>query len=239
MEQGLQGKSCVVVGASSGLGKEIALILAEAKARLLLVGRNSGRLDEVAQQAVKKGAEVKAVVADATRPEAVNAFLRTALAEYGAIDALVNCQGESQILYFEALSDAEWDRVVTTNLSSVVYTCRFAFDQMKRQGGGHIINIGSQASLTGSSQAAAYLAAKAGVEGLGKALAHEGRAFGIRVTTVCPGPMNTPMRWNATPDMPRETLLDPKEVAALVAQVLSYPTMQLTGPVVPILGPSR
>ncbi len=227
----------VVVGSGRGLGRAVALALAEAGASLFLVSRTEEHLNEVAHEARAFGVDVRAQTADAADPAAVDEFLDVAMAPYGRIDILVNCQGEAQISHLTEISNAAWERVLSQNLSSVFYTCRFAFGRMKMQaGGGQIVNIGSQASIGGSRQALGYLSAKAGVLGLGKALEREGAEHGIRVITICPGAMDTPMRWRATPEMDRDSLLNPNEVAKLIVNLLSYPTLNVPGPLIPVLG---
>lgn len=233
----LRHSRAVIVGAGQGLGRALATALAERGTSLFLVSLTEQHLNETLHIVSNYGVPAIPVVADAGDSLAVKGFMQRAVDEYGAIDILANCQGESQIQHFEDITDEAWRRVISQNLDSVFYTSRFAFRQMKQQdSGGDIVNIGSYASLVGSRQALGYLTAKAGVTGLGTALSREGREYGIRVTTVCPGAMNTPMRWAATPDMPPDSLLDPAEVASLIANLLSQPTATLEYPIVPIAG---
>lgn len=233
----ISGKTCLIVGATGGLGRELASALAESGARLFLMATSLTGLQDVRELAASHGAEIHIAAMDATDAVAVQCTFDLAVEQLGRIDILINCQGLAQIDDFVNLTDADWEKVFSVNLNSVFYCSRLAFSLMKEQGGGQIVNIGSQASLVGSRKAAGYLAAKAGIEGLGRALWHEGRDFGIRVTTVCPGAMDTRMRWEATPDMSRDILLDPREVAHLIRQLLAMPTLSLAEPVVPVRGP--
>ncbi len=237
MTNAICGKACLIVGATGGLGRRLSLAMAESGARLFLMARNLDDLEVVRELAASHGAEVHVAATDATDSAAVERSFDRAVELLGRIDILINCQGLAQIEDFTNLTDAAWERVLAVNLSSVFYCSRLAFSRMKAQGGGQIVNIGSQASLVGARKAAGYLAVKAGIEGLGRALWHEGRDLGIRVTTVCPGAMDTRMRWEATPEMPRDALLDPREVAHLIRHLLAMPTLSMAEPVVPVRGP--
>lgn len=233
----MHDSAVVIVGAGQGLGRALALALAEQGANLFLVSLTQHHLEKTAALAGEFGGVVRYRSADASDPGAVQVFMDDAIRAFGRIDVLVNCQGKAQIAHLDAITNAEWDEVIAQNLSSVFYTCRSAFAQMKRQEmGGDIVNIGSHASLLGARQALGYLSAKAGVVGLGRALMREGKDFGIRISTICPGAMDTPMRWAASPEMDRDALLDPSEVANIILTLLKQPSVYFEDPIVPVLG---
>lgn len=230
----LAGKGAIVVGGGRGLGREIALGLASQGVNLAILSRSNWEIEAVASECQELRSQATAIVCDASDAEEVELAMEDAVARLGSLDILVNSQGQSQIKYVEEITDTEWRHVLDANLSSVFYSCRYAFREMKARGNGHIVNVSSAASVDGSGQAAGYLAAKAGVVGLSRALAKEGKQFGIRVNVVCPGSMNTKMQWEAIPNADRQKLMDPARVASLVVWLVNQPDLSFNGPMIPV-----
>lgn len=186
-------KTCLITGASRGIGRETALLLAERGeyGRLILNCRkNAAELEETRRLALEAGAvEVIASVGDVGD----SAYVESLLRKHGPADAVVNNAGTA---YFGLLTDmtpAEWDEIIRTDLTSVFNTCRVFVPDMVSKKAGRILNISSVWGLTGASCEVAYSAAKAGVIGFTKALAKELAPSNIQVNAIAFGVVDTDM----------------------------------------------
>lgn len=229
----------VVTGASSGIGLETALLLAESGYTVHGCSRSPGRLEEEAAKR-GRGGGVKAVKADVDSTASVDEAVDSVLGAEGRIDALVNCAGYAQIGAIEDMTIGEVKRNMETNFFGTVRMVRAVVPAMRAQGGGRIVNVSGVAGRTGFALASAYVASKFAVEGLTESLRHELRQFGIRVTAVEPGvvrtgfhgniketraPKGSPYADNAKKLVGRSSQLyrngtDPQEVARVVLGVL-------------------
>jgi len=196
----LSGKTALITGASKGLGKAMALALAEQGVRLALVSRNLEALQVVAAEIRKQGGSAETIVADVTDEAQVNRLGEEVPRLVGPVDILVNNAG---INIRKATTDftlEEWRRVLDTNLTSVFLMCRAFVPQMKGRGYGRILNLTSIMSHVALGQRTAYCASKAGLLGYTRALAMELAPEKITVNGISPGPfateMNTPIIQN-------------------------------------------
>jgi NAD(P)-dependent dehydrogenase (short-subunit alcohol dehydrogenase family) len=189
----LDGKVAVVTGASSGLGAESALALAEAGADLALCARRSELVAATAERAVALGGRAVPVTADVSLPEDCERLVAAAVEELGRVDVLVNCAGTSDATPALKESDPEFRRVVAVNLEGAFWTSRACGRVM--QPGASIVNVASVLALRpGAVPSAAYAASKAGVIGLTRDLAAQwGARRGIRVNALAPGFFPTEM----------------------------------------------
>lgn len=220
------GRRALVTGASSGIGAATARRFVDEGARVALVARRTGAIEELAADL---GPQATALPADVTSPEEVAATVERASDWLGGIDTVVNAAGVSQPLDLEHLDASAWRTVIDINLSGTFYVAREAGLRMAAEDGGTIVNIGSELSVMGLAKMAAYCASKAGVLGLTRALAME-LAPKVRVNAICPGGVQTPMfdaelELEADPPAAREELLgavplgriaDPEEIAAAI-----------------------
>ncbi|MGH3647692.1 MAG: 2-dehydro-3-deoxy-D-gluconate 5-dehydrogenase KduD [Micromonosporaceae bacterium] len=181
---GLDGRTALVTGARTGIGRATALALAQAGADLVLWGRNG--LSEVAAEAAAEGAKVTTVTADLADPGAVTDAARQVLAEH-RIDILVNNAGIIRRAAATDTSDEDWQDVLRVNLDAVFRLCRLFGAPMLEAGYGKIVNVASLLSFQGGILVPAYAASKHGVAGLTKALANEWAAGGVNVNAVAPG----------------------------------------------------
>jgi NAD(P)-dependent dehydrogenase (short-subunit alcohol dehydrogenase family) len=225
-------RCALVVGAGRGLGRTVALTLARAGYAVVVAARTQAEIELVADevralQAGAPGAGAIVVAADATQPDQVARLVASALEHYGRIDVLVNCAGEALIKPTLENSDGDWQRIINSNLTSTFLTCRAVMPHMMAQRSGHIVNIASRVARDGAPGVAAYSAAKAGVVGFSKALGQELKPFGVKVSVICPGPMDTPMRWDATPDWDRAKVIAPQRIADLIALLIASPDTTL------------
>ena len=166
----LQCKVALVTGGNGGIGLAMALGLAQAGARIAVVGRNPDKLQAAAASLSKAGAEAKAYTADVCDEAAVTALVEQVAADFGRLDILVNNAGMNIRKPVQDLALSEWNAVMNTNLTSAFLCSRAAYPHLKKQGG-KIINIGSMTSIFGASFAPAYSASKGGIVQLTRALA--------------------------------------------------------------------
>ncbi|MFQ5942876.1 MAG: SDR family oxidoreductase [Anaerolineales bacterium] len=197
----LADKVAVVVGGGRGIGQATARKLASAGASVVVASRTSSELDEIVADIQADGGEASAIVADASQREDVQALAEFVREVHGRVDVLVNSAGTSLIASLEATSEMDWDHVVDTNLKAPFLCTRAMLDLLRASESGQVISIASKVGLTGHRYVTAYTAAKAGLIGFSRALSDELSHEGIRVIVLCPGPVDTPMRWEATPSM--------------------------------------
>lgn len=199
-EKKLAGKVAVITGASKGLGKAMALALAEAGAKVVLVSRNREQLHAVAAECRQSGGEAHVLVADVTHEEQVKRLPDNVSALAGPAQILINNAGINIRKPVTEFTLDEWRAVQDTNLTSVFLLCRAFVPQMKGRGYGRIINMTSIMSHIALPQRTAYCASKAGLLGFTKALALELAPEQITVNGISPGPfateMNTPILQN-------------------------------------------
>jgi 3-oxoacyl-[acyl-carrier protein] reductase len=212
MDFGLKGKVAIVTGASRGIGRSIAMGLANEGCNLTICSRGEEALQEAAQAMRDKGVEVVAVAADVIREDGVKQIVDQAMASFQHIDVLVNNVGGSNWKSFVEHTDEDWQNIIDLNLFAAIRMCRRVVPIMEQQGSGSIIMISSiwGRELGGPSS---YNATKAAEIGLAKNLAKELAPKGIRVNTVAPGSILFPGGgWD------QRQKADPKGMAAFVEQ---------------------
>lgn len=195
----LNNKVAIVTGAGCvgpgwGNGRAVAVLFAQAGAKIFAVDKSAEAMEETVRRVREAGGTITAHTCDVTDSAAVEAMVAACQAEYGRVDILVNNVGGSAAGGPVALSEDKWDAQVAYNLKSVFLTCKHVLPVMEAQGCGAIVNTASTSGIrwTGSAQVA-YAACKAGVIQLGKVVAVEYAKKGIRVNTVVPGQLHTPM----------------------------------------------
>jgi NAD(P)-dependent dehydrogenase (short-subunit alcohol dehydrogenase family) len=204
----LGGRSALVTGAGSGIGKETALLLARRGAGLFLCDVNEQGLAETERAVRELGREVLARRVDVSKRDEMRTFAELVHARVAAVDLLVNNAGVGIGGGFLDTSLEDWDWIVGINLMGVVHGCHFFVPPMVRQGrGGHVVNLSSAAGYLATAALAAYCTTKFGVLGLSEALREELRPYGIGVTAICPGIVNT----NITRTSPLRGAIDTPE----------------------------
>jgi NAD(P)-dependent dehydrogenase (short-subunit alcohol dehydrogenase family) len=189
----LEGKVALVTGASSGLGREIAIGLAMAGASVALNGRTLAPLEALAEELNASGYPAIAVSGDVTQSEQVQSAVHRVVERFGKIDILVNSAGTTWRSPIVSFDEDQFDRVIALNLKGTFLCMKYAGIEMLKTGGGSIINIGSGAGQNGMANSIAYCGSKGGVSLITKAAAIEWVQQGIRVNAVMPGTFKTPL----------------------------------------------
>ena len=240
----LDGKTAVVTGAASGIGKATAFELARAGARVFLAD-----IDEKGGAAAQREAEAAGLRAEYLRVEITDAasieqFAGQALQRAGRVDILVNAAGWGKTQPFVENTPEFWDRVMNINLMGPIRLTHRLLPSMFEARGGKIINVASDAGRVGSLGETVYSASKGGLIAFTKGLAREGARYNVNVNCVCPGPTDTPL-WQAVPEKFREAFTraipfrrvgTPQEVADAIFFFASPRSDYITGQVMSVSG---
>jgi short-subunit dehydrogenase len=233
-QQQVAGKTYVITGASSGIGRGVAEQLAGLKANLVLAARRTDVLQQVAAEARKAGASVLVVPSDVSKPEDIEHLAAEALSRFGRIDVWINNAGVGAIGRFEEIPMEDHARIIDVNLKGVIYGSHEALRQFMTQGFGTLINIGSIESEVPLAYQASYAASKAGVLSLGRTLNEEIRLSGIgniTVATVMPWATDTPFfthTANYSGGTPRMAAMDdPQKVVDAIVHISVYPREEM------------
>jgi len=189
----LEGRTALVTGASQGIGRACAIELAKAGAKVALAARNEEKLAEVAAEIAVAGGTAKAFAIDIASEESIKAGAKAALAQFGSIEILVNNAGITKDGLMMRMKRADWDAVLSTNLTGTFLLTQALVSSMLKARWGRIINISSVVGETGQAGQANYAASKAGLIGLTKSLARELASRGITANAVAPGYIETAM----------------------------------------------
>lgn len=213
----LPGAVTLVTGGSRGIGRAIALRLASLGSAVAICGRDSAALAATAAEIEKSGVRALSQIADVTRPADIAALVEKTEATLGPISVLVNNAGVGLFGPAHEKTEADWDRILDTNLKSVFLVTRVVAPLMIRRGAGDIINISSLAGRNAFAGGGIYCASKWGLQGLSACMAEDLREYGIRVSVVCPGSVATEF-FGSKPKDPAK-VLTAADVAHAVAMI--------------------
>ncbi|MGE7689225.1 3-oxoacyl-[acyl-carrier-protein] reductase [Lysinibacillus sp. NPDC097214] len=234
----LEGKVAVVTGASRGIGRAIALKLANEGAKVVVnYSGSQAKAEEVVATIQENGGEAIAVQASVSKTEEVTALMDAAVKTFGSLDILVNNAGITRDNLLMRMKEDEWDDVLDTNLKGVFLCTKAVTRQMMKQRAGRIINISSIVGVAGNAGQANYVAAKAGVIGLTKTTAKELASRNILVNAIAPGFIETEMTEQLPEDLkqgmltqiPLAKLGQPEDIAKAVAFLASDDANYMTG----------
>ena len=243
----LNGKVALVTGASQGIGRATALALSRAGARVALAARNAEKLAALETEIAAAGAEALAIPMDIADAEQVKAGFKRAIERFGRLDILVNNAAVTRDGLAVRMKPEDWDAVLRTNLTGAYICAQQALGVMLRQRSGRIINVTSVVAETGNAGQANYVAAKAGLIGLTRALAVEVASRSITVNAVAPGFIVSPMT-DPLPDAVKQQLLariplgrmgTDAEIAAAIVFLASDEAAYITGAVLDVNGGLR
>ncbi len=187
------GKTVVVTGGGSGIGREAALAFAREGGGVAIGDVNEADAEETVRRIAGAGGRAVAVRCDVREPEQVRALIERAVAEFGGVDVLYNSAGVVRYGTVEELSVEDWDFQVDTNLKGTFLTCKYAIPAMRRRGGGAIVNTASVQAFSSQKTVAAYAASKGGVVSLTTTVALDHAAENIRCNCIAPGTIRTAM----------------------------------------------
>ncbi len=189
----LEGKTALVVGGTSGIGKSIALGFAASGANVVPTSRRAEQVAATAAEIRSQGARSLEAPGDATRREDIQKIIDKTLGEFGRIDILVNSAGTTKKMPSLEFPDEEWDRIMNTNMNATWYACQMVGRVMKEQKKGKIINISSLAAFVGLYEVTPYCASKGAVAMMTRTLGCEWAQYNINVNSIAPGVFETPM----------------------------------------------
>ena len=254
----LKNRTALVTGSTSGIGLGIAEALARQGANIILNGLGpADEIEELRKRISQEwGVAVRYNGADIAKPNAIEAMIDKAVAEFGVVDILVNNAGIQHVAPIEEFPVEKWDAIIAINLSASFHTIRLALPGMKRRRWGRVINIASAHALVASPFKSAYVAAKHGIAGLTKTVALEAAESGITVNAICPGYVLTPLVEKQIPDtakargitieqvvndvllaaQPTKQFVTVAQVASLAAYLASDEAASITGAILPIDG---
>jgi len=240
----LKDKVALVTGASQGIGRDTALALAEAGAKVAVAARNEEKLAALAKEIVAAGGEAFAVKMDVADAEQVKAGFKAVIEKFGRLDILVNNAAITRDGLALRMKADDWDAVIRTNLTGAHFCIQQALSTMMRARAGRIINISSVVAEMGNAGQANYVAAKAGLIGLTKAIAMEIATRNITVNAVAPGFVETPMtdvlstevKENLKTRIPLRRMGSPRDVAAAIVFLASDEAGYITGHVLDVNG---
>ncbi len=229
----LAGSTAVVTGASRGIGRAIALRLAEAGAEVALWARDQAKLRSVAAEITAAHGKARAIMVDVTDSEAVEKAAQLVRATMPRVRTVVNNAGAVLRKSTEAITDDEWRRIMAVNLDGTFYVTRAFLPDLEHTAG-RVVNIASRAGREGTSLLAAYCAAKHGVVGLTRALAEELRPGKVTVNAICPGSVDTAMLRQGLPDARPE--MTPDDIARTAVWIAHGAPQALTGACIDVYG---
>jgi 2-dehydro-3-deoxy-D-gluconate 5-dehydrogenase len=243
----LNGRVAIVTGGNGGIGLAMAKGLAEAGAAVLIGGRSVEKNEQAVEEIVAAGGQAASVVADVLQETAGARLVREALASFGRLDILVNNAGINIRKRPEEYTPAEWHSVLDSNLTSAFLCSQAAYPELKRNGGGKVVNIGSMTSLFGATHLAPYGASKGGVMQLTRSLAVAWAPDNIQVNAVLPGWIDTALTVRARADIdgldervlartPAARWGVPADLAGIAVFLASSASDFITGAAIPVDG---
>lgn len=229
---------CLISGGSSGIGLATAKKFFAEGYRVAICGRSEDRLqlalEEIFDGSVQNSKLVYALPLDLAAPSASRRFAEESLEHFGRIDALVNNAALAPLSPFGAITETSFEDLVNLNIRSSFYLTQVVWNTMVKQRGGTIVNISSLAAVDPFPGFSLYGASKAWIDLLTHSLGQEGADMGIRVCSIRPGAVDTPLLRGLFPDFPVEECSSPQEVAAMVWECIASPEKYPSGEAFPI-----
>ncbi len=222
MARQLAGKVALVTGASRGIGRAISVALASEGATVVLAARAIDKLEQTAEQVGKAGGQARIVPTELTDEDSIKNLVKVTTEKFGRLDILVNNAGVTHSAKLEDTATEDWQRCMLVNARAPFILCREALPLLRESQAGCIINIASVVGVKGYPLQSAYTASKHALRGMTISLAEELRGSSVRVHLLCPGGVNTEMVGSVRPDIKKEDLIEPGEIAELVLYLATH-----------------
>jgi NADP-dependent 3-hydroxy acid dehydrogenase YdfG len=221
------GKSILITGGTTGIGRATAILLASQGARIMVFGRHEQELSDAMKDIHEAGGEVMGLTADTADPEDIKRVFKGVDREMEQLDILLNNAALGYNSVMEGTYE-DWQYIVSTNLLGYMAMAHEAIERMKARGGGHIVNIGSMSADVREKDSSVYVATKAGIQGFSEALRKEVNPLGIKVTLIEPGAVGTDMQSQHSPEEQRKLeaemkMLKAEDIAACVLYTITQP----------------
>jgi 3-oxoacyl-[acyl-carrier protein] reductase len=217
----LDGKVAIVTGGSRGIGRAISIALGREGATVVLAARSPGPLAEAAELVRKVGGRAETVAVELTEEESIRNLVAVTREKFGRLDILINNAGITHLARLEETKTQDLDRCWAVNARAPFILCREALPLLRQAEAGYIVNVSSVVGVKGYPLQSAYTASKHAIRGMSIALAEELRGTNVRVHVVCPGAVDTGMVGNVRPDIKKEDLIGPDEIAELVLYLVT------------------
>ena len=222
MAEQLAGNVAIVTGASRGIGRAISVALAQKSATIVLAARSIQELQKTAEQVSNAGGQAKIVHVELTEEKSIRNLIQVTEEKLGRLDILVNNAGVTHSAELQQTSTEDWQRCISINASAPFILCREALPLLKKSQAAYIINIASVVGVKGYPLQSAYTASKHALRGMTMSLAEELRGSNIRVHLLCPGGVDTDMVDSVRPDIAKDELIKPEEIAELVLYLVTH-----------------
>ena len=222
MSKQLASKVAIVTGASRGIGRAISIVLAQEAATVVLAARSTAKLQEVAEKVTKAGGKPEIVVTELTEEDSIKNLVKTTQEKFSRLDILINNAGVTHSAKLEHTATEDWQPCINGNARAPFILCREALPLLKKSQAAYIINIASVVGVKGYPLQSAYTSSKHALRGMTISLAEELKGSNIRVHLLCPGGVNTDMVGSVRPDIKKDELMQPEEIAELVLYLVTH-----------------
>ncbi|MHC4700108.1 MAG: SDR family NAD(P)-dependent oxidoreductase [Planctomycetota bacterium] len=221
MAERLAAQVAMVTGASRGIGRAISIALGQEAATVVLAARSVEKLRETADKVTEAGGKAHIVVTELTDEESIKGLVKETARQFGRLDVLVNNAGITHSASLEETATEDWERCMWVNARAPFILCREALGLLRKSPAGYIINIASVVGVKGYPLQSAYTSSKHALRGMTISLSEELRDSNVRVHLLCPGGVDTDMVSNVRPDIKKEDLIGPNEIAELVLYLVT------------------
>lgn len=212
----------MVTGASRGIGRAISVALAQEAATVVLSARSVKKLQETAERVTEAGGKAEIVVTELAEEESIKNLVKVTGDKFGRLDILVNNAGVTHSAKLEQTVTEDWERCMLVNARAPFILCREALGLLQKSKAGYIINIASVVGVKGYPLQSAYTSSKHALRGMTISLAEELRGSNIRVHLLCPGGVDTELVQQVRPDIKKDALIQPEEIAELVLYLVTH-----------------